>query len=84
MLIDEAGLTKRHAMELIRNSIEGRSDISGQSADSKLPEFGRLSFVDWIDRVSRTVSQSELLHVATKLRNELVHTGTTDWPLKKG
>jgi hypothetical protein len=43
----------------------------------------RISFLQWVDRLSTHVPPSEILHAATAIRNSRVHLGTAPWALKK-
>ena len=78
LLLVEAGLTKTKAIELLARELDREVGSS-----TPIPDAGRNSFRAWIDRLYREVPSSLLLHVATKIRNELAHAPRTDWPLRK-
>ncbi len=77
LLIFEGGLSRNSAAELIRRELEKISD-----PNIALPEYNKLSFRSWLERIGEIVSPSLLLHVASRLRNEAVHAPRSDWPLR--
>jgi len=74
----EAGLSSTRAVSLMLESLS-KSKIR----TSELPRFrSKEGFRSWIQRVAVKVPTSELLHHATRVRNAIVHTSGTDWPLR--
>lgn len=76
LLIHEAGMQKSLAIQRLTAEIESR--IPGFRA----PPESRKGFQAWIGRLMETVSHKELLHIATNLRNKMVHDSPADWRLK--
>ncbi len=76
LLRHEAGLTVKEASRLLL--IELSQDIGLET----LPPIGKESFQKWLEKIMRTTSQSHLLHVATQIRNHVVHEPHRDWPLR--
>lgn len=74
----EAGLTVREAATKLIEMIAERSNE--ESRDLRPPN--RVSFYNWLLKVSKRVSTSMLLHHATVIRNRYVHDDDTDWPLR--
>lgn len=75
LLVDEAKMTKFEASEALRMELMKKGAVAP-------PSLGKRSFADWLGLLSRTLPASEILHLATRIRNQYVHTGDTDWSLK--
>jgi hypothetical protein len=61
------------------------SSISSDAAlnTSELPPFRpREGLRSWISRLLQSIPPSQLLHHATKVRNDLIHQNPSDWPLR--
>lgn len=76
LLVSEARLSKAAAAELMRSEIERRHP------GIPLRPLGRTSFVVWLKHVTNLLPSSEVLHLATVIRNERVHSDANDWNLK--
>lgn len=76
LLLIEAGLTKMQAIEKLSNELHKKHD------KLILPRDTKKGFSAWITKVSEIVSPSELLHLATYLRNSFVNEPPKDWRLK--
>jgi len=77
LLKNELGLSTGVAAELLLSELKGGvGDLPRDSAPRPKESFTR-----WLTRISRTVSPSQLLHVATRIRNGVLH-GVGDWPLR--
>lgn len=76
LLIGDAGLTRSQAIEILNSEIDFRHP--GLS----IPRDSRKGFHSWISRLIEIVPESELLHIATQIRNRFVHDGESDWKLK--
>jgi len=77
MLRGDAGLSAAHAADLLAREVRRR-----RGPNSPIPPYTRNSFVDWLDRLLRVVPSSEVMHLAARLRNEIVHDGKAAWQLK--
>lgn len=75
LLVFEAKMTKLEASEALRFELMKH----GLKAP---PSLGKRSFSDWLDQLARMLPQSEILHLSTRIRNQYVHQGDTDWSLK--
>lgn len=76
LLLDGAGLSKKQAMDEMALELTRRTSWVGSSNS-------RTSFSDFIRRAVDQTSESQLLHIATLVRNRHAHpTIETDWPLK--
>jgi|ERR1043166_3694497 hypothetical protein len=76
LLLLEAGLPKLTAIELLTEELRHR--LPGVP----IPPDSRKGFHSWIRKLTSVVSEKELLHIATKLRNRYVHDRPPDWRLK--
>ncbi len=76
LLLEDAGISKNLAIELITDELKDRYGID------IIPHESRKGFTNWIRRLLKIVSESELLHIATKIRNNFVHNNPSDWKLK--
>ena len=76
LLLDEARLSKIQAIELLSKEIaRGYPNI-------QIPSESRKGFSIWLEKLTNIISESELLHIATKIRNEYVYDRPLDWRLK--
>jgi hypothetical protein len=76
LLINDAGMPKAVAVSLLSDELRlrfPRLDV---------PPESRKGFYSWIRRLTALVSEKELLHIATSIRNRSVHDSPTDWRLK--
>lgn len=76
LLLDEAGLPKTAAVEFLTR------ELTRRYPNRPVPSESRKGFATWIEKLSHTFPESELLHIATKIRNEFVHQAPSDWRLK--
>jgi hypothetical protein len=76
LLVREAGLTKTEVFSYLHLALD--EIFPGRNVSSPNAKAG---FSAWIKKLSKEFSPSELLHVATRLRNERVHglTSKDDW-----
>tara|TARA_R110002020_G_scaffold374255_1_gene585629 strand:- start:211 stop:687 length:477 start_codon:yes stop_codon:yes gene_type:complete len=78
MLTDELRLS---ASEIAYRMAAG---IQGRDPGAKLPEFRpKDGLRKWLQQLSRQRSQSEILHIATRIRNEEIHRPSLDWSISK-
>lgn len=80
LLLSGAGLTKRQASNILFHEIEKEEGPSVY-----VPSPNKVAFRLWLARVFDQVAPSRILHIASRIRNEIVH-GTksvSDWPLIK-
>lgn len=78
LLRKEAGLSAGKASEILRK------EVLNEYGFTKVPKLGKDSFENWVKRVSKKVPYSILLHIATRIRNEIAHMPKRDWPLRSG
>jgi hypothetical protein len=78
LLLSEAKFTRTEAARLLRQEL-----LRFPETPRTLYPLNKQPFTAWVRRIAQDVSPSLLLHVATRLRNERVNPGNTDWPLKK-
>lgn len=76
LLIEEAGLPKMMAVELLARELQRRHP------NESLPSESRKGFALWLEKLERVATESELLHIATQIRNKYVHETRSDWRLK--
>ena len=78
ILIDSAGLQKKDAIKILKAELERRY---GETLD--WPSTNKVAFDLWVSRLVDQISPSELMHIATQVRNDLVHgrKSMSDWPL---
>jgi hypothetical protein len=78
LLVREAGLAKTQAAGLLFNELL-KSGVEPVS----IPSPQKIAFNLWIARLCDSVPQSKVLHIASRLRNQLVHGkgGGSSWPL---
>lgn len=76
LLILEAGLPRAVAIEQLTSVLQSRfPSIS-------VPPEARKGFRPWIRKLTSLIPEKELLHIATSLRNRMVHETPSDWRLK--
>jgi len=78
-LFREAGLTNEQAVKELSARLRDIDKVKGKA----IPGYSKTSLAVWVDRVSGLFSPSEILHVATMIRNERVHSSPLDWSLRK-
>lgn len=77
LLQTEARLTPSLAAQLLSKSL-------ASTTSRHLPQFRpKEGLRSWVSRLTKDVSNSELLHHATKIRNQAVHSSGVDWPLRE-
>ena len=78
LLRSEAHMTVKEATQELLESLKKRhSELPLPSLSSKK------SFRSWLSTLLRHISERELLHIATVIRNSRVHSATRDWPLRE-
>jgi len=75
LLLEEAGLPKTLAIALLTQEIQKRFSL-------QVPNESRKGFSNWVKRLLTILPESELLHIATLIRNQYVHESNYDWRLK--
>jgi len=77
-LLNEAGLSKAEATRLLWSELLGRG-LDGVN----LPSPNKIAFRLWLARVLDVVPESLVTHLASKIRNEILHghKSPSDWPL---
>lgn len=75
----EAGLS---VMESVRSMSQGLRKVDRARA-AELPGYSKQSLGSWVRRAAEVFSPSELLYVATSIRNASVHGTQLDWGLRK-
>jgi hypothetical protein len=77
LLIIDAGLKKSKAAQILSAEIKRKNPrVEISKMDSKR------GFAAWIKKLTTTIPESELLHLATLIRNEYVHMTSSDWKLR--
>jgi len=76
LLFDEARLTKLQAFEMLSTQIRTRHP------GLDVPPDPKKGFSAWVRRLATFIPESELLHLATTIRNAFVHDRPQDWRLK--
>lgn len=76
LLIAEAGLPKRQAIEDLVEAIKQRHPAIN------IPQDSRKGFSAWLAKVVELIPASELLYIATTIRNNYVHDTPSRWRLK--
>ncbi len=76
ILRKDSGLTVMDAAQRLSRHIERNMLVD-------IPPYRpKQSFRSWLEKLIRVVPASELLHLANKVRNEVVHKADSDWSLK--
>ena len=76
LLIHDTGLPRALAVERLSTALHSRFP------SVVIPSESRRGFRAWIRRLMTLVPEKELLHIATNVRNQLVHETPSDWRLK--
>ena len=78
LLLQEAGLSKSTATRALISELRNVPTEYGY-----LSSPAKVSFRSWLARIGEDVSDSRVLHVASRIRNEVVHgsKSVSDWPL---
>lgn len=76
LLVHDTGMSKSHAVDFLR------MELMQRYPEAEIPTESRKGFVAWIARLTNIIPEKELLHIATSLRNSLVHDPSPDWRLK--
>jgi len=78
LLLGEAGLPKTRASHILHSEI-----LSELGGSYYLPSPNKVAFRLWLSRLLDQVPPSTVLHVASRLRNSIVHgdKSLSDWPL---
>jgi hypothetical protein len=76
LLFSEAGLSKSQAVEKLA------SELRRRYPDVTIPPEAKKGFTAWVRKLAALVPESDLLHLATTLRNSFVHDRPHDWRLK--
>lgn len=76
LLIENSGLTRTQAMEILSRELELRHP------ELPIPRDSRKGFHAWLSKLIEYIPESELLHIATQIRNRFVHDNDSDWRLK--
>lgn len=76
LLIQEAKLPKTAAIQLLTTALLNRYP------NQIIPNESRKGFENWIRKLIDITSESELLHIATKIRNDYVHESPSAWRLR--
>ena len=79
LLLMEASLSAFEAADRLYVSLR-----SSSREYKSIPAFKpKMGIRTWLDQLTEKIPSSDLLHHATKIRNDVVHMGAqTDWPLK--
>lgn len=80
LLLDEAKLPKTRAARALYSDL-----LESGVPRVHLPNYKKIAFDLWIARLCEDVPPSHVLHVASKLRNDLVHgkRSPSNWPLSE-
>jgi hypothetical protein len=80
LLVNEAGLTVGQYFVLLEKILQ--ETFPGRKIANSNPKAG---FASWIRALNKEFSDSELLHVASRLRNTIVHNQSEqdDWVLRE-
>ena len=77
LLINDARLSKNQAAQILIKEIKKRLPRT------EIPILNsKRGFSSWVEKLVKIVPESELLHLATIIRNEYVHVGSSDWKLR--
>ena len=78
LLLGDAKLSKADATHIIMSELQ---DIDTQYGYLSSPN--KKSFRSWLARIGEDVSDSRILHIASRIRNEIVHgkRSVSDWPI---
>ncbi len=73
LLLGEARLTKKKAMDLLARELR---------YNKRFPD--RVSFARAVELLVRNTTGSAVVSAAQRIRNQLVHSSSSDWPLREG
>ena len=76
LLIHDAGLPRALAVERLTSALQSRFP------NVIVPPEARKGFRSWIRKLTTIAPEKELLHIATSIRNQMVHDAPSDWRLK--
>jgi hypothetical protein len=76
LLISDAGLPRTIAIEELTKMLNERFP------GIRVPPESRKGFRLWIQKLCALVPEKELLHLASSLRNRVLHEAPSDWRLK--
>lgn len=76
LLFGEAHLTKTEAFDLLS------SEVRKRHPHIDVPLHPKKGFAAWVRKLAAVVPESDLLHLATTIRNSFVHQNPHDWQLK--
>ncbi|EKN3579919.1 hypothetical protein FG427_000423 [Yersinia enterocolitica] len=76
ILIIKSNFSKKDASKLLIENLVRRHP------DMKIPSYSKISFASWINKISKEIPESELLHAAHTVRNEHFKSTVIDWNLK--
>lgn len=76
ILIFEAGLSRVMAAHLLME------ELQKQHPNYSFPSMGKMGFAEWIDRIAKKISASELIHLVYSVKNRFVGSDKIDWSLK--
>lgn len=84
-LLLATGLSKSAAANLFLDQLLKEPWVNQGTSNVPLPLPQKVAFETWLKRILDRVPESIVLHVATRLRNELAHgeRSRPDWALKK-
>jgi hypothetical protein len=77
LLRQEAGLSMREAVDELAHAIV--SDHPEHRKSALLQPINKKGLGEWLRRITRIVSERDLLHYATVIRNKYVHSTPSDW-----
>ena len=77
LLLGSANLTKSHATDILL------SELLKRYPAKELPSHNKVAFQTWVSRLADSISPSELLHISSRIRNDIVHGNkrVSDWPI---
>lgn len=76
LLIHDTGLPRTLAIQQLTDVLQSRFP------NLNVPPESRKGFRLWIRKLATLIPEKELLHVATSVRNRMVHDAPSDWRLK--
>lgn len=77
ILVFEAGLSRGTAASLLQ------VELQKKYPSYLFPSLGKMAFAEWINKVAKQASPSELLHFAHAIKNRFIGNDKTDWSLKE-
>lgn len=78
LLLGEAHLSVSRAATRLQRSLSADKRFGVRALHSRRPA----AFRDWLIELVDKAGPSEVLHHATRIRNEFVHRSESDWPLR--